>query len=143
MLLHLYKTVDDPNVLNKTLENPFIITGDLKGEFNTLRNVIDVELSDPSYNYLYFPATNGYYFITQKTHINREIIRLYLSCDVLMTYKNMILNSRGLVIKGNNVDMYYPAVTHTSKRIVRTIDFSRAFPYYNQENFILTVIKAV
>ena len=52
-----------------------------------------------SSNYLYIPNFNRYYFITDKNLDKAGITVINCECDVLMSFKNDILNSTQLVIR--------------------------------------------
>ena len=143
----IYKTLDNPNVLNKTLVDGITVNGNFRSELNNLDITIEIEYTNISnvfngnYNYVYISELNKYYFITSFDIINKDIISLNLHIDVLMTYKLDILNSYGLVVKGNNTNMYYPNIPKTTKQIIRKIEFNN--PFGNSPCYILTTIKDI
>jgi hypothetical protein len=77
MKLFLYAITDGDNVINKTLPTPVEI--DIQ-----LRNDVD---------YAYIDVLDRYYFIDKLGRVNISDNILYLSCDVLETYKTEILLS--------------------------------------------------
>jgi len=97
MKLMLYNTADDTNVLNKTLEliSEHDIT--LKEDSNISAPVIRLKDErdnlDEIANYAYLPEFNRYYYIRSMVTTNRLIWVLYLSVDVLESFKEDILNS--------------------------------------------------
>ena len=61
-----------------------------------------------SSNYLYIPNFNRYYFIVNKNLDKAGITVINCECDVLMSFKNDILNSTQLIIRSadtNNVNV--------------------------------------
>lgn len=52
-----------------------------------------------SSNYLYIPNFNRYYFIVNKNLDKAGIIIINCECDVLMSFKNDILNSTQMIIR--------------------------------------------
>lgn len=111
VILKLYKVFDETIVLNKTLINPIEINGNFRTEIDALNVVVEIESNTFDFNYVYCPELERYYFLDNIVHINSKLIRLYLHCDVLMTYKADILNSFGLVIQGNPINPYYSQYT--------------------------------
>lgn len=114
MLLTLYSTKSDSNVINKTLENALNIDITVRNNFDVinpellLSKITGVNFQD--YNYCHIPELNRYYFITSINAVNGDIYRLECECDVLESYKADILlsNARftrkiknGDYVKGN------------------------------------------
>lgn len=143
----LYKTTDKPNVLNKTLNNALNVTGKFRTELNNMDLIVEIQynnieqIQQSNYNYVYITDLDKYYFITSFEIINNKIISLNLHIDVLMTYKTDILNSYGLLTQGNNTNMYYPTIPHTSKQVIRKIEFNK--PFSENGVYVLTTIKGV
>lgn len=146
-MIILYKITDKPNVLNKTLNNALNITGKFRTELNNMDLIVEIQynnieqIQQSNYNYVYITDLDKYYFITSFEIINNKIISLNLHIDVLMTYKTDILNSYGLLTQGNNTNMYYPTIPHTSKQVIRKIEFNN--PFSENGVYVLTTIKGV
>lgn len=146
-MIILYKTTDKPNVLNKTLNNALNVTGKFRTELNNMDLIVEIQynnieqIQQSNYNYVYITDLDKYYFITSFEIINNKIISLNLHIDVLMTYKTDILNSYGLLTQGNNTNMYYPTIPHTSKKVIRKIEFNN--PFSENGVYVLTTIKGV
>lgn len=138
MQITLYKVLDEPSKLNKTLIGGVTINGKFRTELDNIDVIIEIETIDLDFNYVSIPALNKYYFVKNITNVNAKITRLILHCDVLMTYKTDILNSKGLVIKGGIINPYYSSIDSDSRQTIRRF----AFPYtFNSNgNYVLVTI---
>lgn len=135
IILELYKITNQVNELTKTLENPVVLNGNFRSEFDSIDVVVEVESSSLDFNYVYIQQLNKYYFIKDITHVNSKITRLFLHCDVLMTYKDDILASYALVVQGGNINPYYSNVDSESRQLTRRINFP--YTFNNNGNYIL------
>lgn len=101
MKLLLYAVDDGDNVINKVLPQPTEIDIRLSNDVDVvmpkivLRDVVGVDYE--YYNYAYIDVLGRYYFIDRIARVNNRDSWLYLSCDVLETYKTQILNSHAKV----------------------------------------------
>jgi hypothetical protein len=102
----------------------------------------------PTFNYVYIPIFNRYYFVTSLSSVSKNVWRMELNCDVLMTYKNEILLLQG-VIGRQEIDFNPLLVDNElptqNNPIVEVIDIpSDAFNTQasTEHNFLLTVIGA-
>lgn len=59
------------------------------------------------YNYIELPEFNRFYFVDSIESVNAKIFNLICSCDVLMTYKEAILNSNARVMRSLKTGDYY------------------------------------
>ena len=112
MILNLYKTLDADNVINKTLLNKLTIQGFfLTSSLNIVNPVIPLQVINGSniyeYNYIELPEFNRFYFVDSIESVNAKIFNLICSCDVLMTYKEAILNSNARVMRSLKTGDYY------------------------------------
>ena len=86
----------------------------LKDDTSFLSPAIEIEYDKPAWNYAYIPDFGRYYFITDITSGARYLWDLFLSCDVLASYKEDIGNFNGYVLRSSNlfngyiVDEFYP-----------------------------------
>lgn len=142
MEVEFYHTADNANTVNKTLtliktinivfrqavneQTPFIILNK--------DNLIGV-------NYIHIPTFNRYYFISNVENYTANLVRINLVTDLLMTYKDEILNSTVLITateKPSYFSTNLPTQTKTIKRVVKS-DIT-----LNKENsLILTTIGGV
>ena len=102
----------------------------------------------PTFNYVYIPIFNRYYFVTSLSSVSKNMWRMELNCDVLMTYKNEILLLQG-VIGRQEIDFNPLLVDNElptqNNPLVEVIDIpSDAFNTQSGtgHNFLLTVIGA-
>lgn len=106
MELYLYKCNDVENKIKKTLKNELKIEFQFKENTNIMYpnilinfNFEDVE----NYNYCYIPILNRYFFIKNISIYRNNLIELDLYIDVLMTYKEKILNSQFHIIEVDDI----------------------------------------
>ena len=112
MILNLYKTLDADNVINKTLLNKLTIQGFfLTSSLNIVNPTIPLQVINGvniyEYNYIELPEFNRFYFVDSIESVNAKIFNLICSCDVLMTYKQEILNSNARVMRSLKTGDYY------------------------------------
>lgn len=102
----------------------------------------------PTFNYVYIPIFNRYYFVTSLSSVNKNMWRMELNCDVLMSYKNEILLLQGII--GRQEIDFNPLLVDNelptqNNPIVEVIDIpSDAFNTQSDagHNFLMTVIGA-
>ena len=116
MNITLYKTKSANNVISKklvsekNLGNSCILADNTSvtsptviiGGITSLDSISD-------YNYAYIPQCHRYYYINDIIALSGGRVKLILSVDVLMTYKQDILNSTQLVIRQKNKGKMYLA----------------------------------
>ena len=91
MKITLYKTSEENNKIDKTLSEPYNMTGSLRNESSVIRPSILVEIENPTnYNYMYIPDFGRYYFIKEMTSVRTNLWRLDCEVDVLKSYANEI-----------------------------------------------------
>lgn len=99
MDMYLYNTMDDNRVLNKTLiDEKHILEIRLKEPVNILSP--SLLLRNNGFllnNYAYIPEFNRYYFIENITNKSKDVFEIDLKIDVLMSFKDDILLSKGVI----------------------------------------------
>lgn len=111
MEFKIYRSDSNYNVVDKT---------DLLSEIKTVDGVLkdSVNIHSPTIilkfdkilleaNYIYIPDFNRYYFIDNIT-IDKKVLIFDLSVDVLMSFKNDILNASGLIVRSEQGNVYIP-----------------------------------
>ena len=93
MEIILYSNQSEKNKLDKLLITPNTLTGTLKQECSISSPVIMIENENPvNYNYAYIPEFNRYYYISDMVSVRNNLWRIYLTVDVLMSFKDYIMN---------------------------------------------------
>lgn len=65
----------------------------------TKTTILTAQVDFSTINYAYIDEFNRYYFITDVVVVNDRLIRLELKCDVLMSFKSILLQHSGLVAR--------------------------------------------
>lgn len=136
--LELYKVLNQPNELTKTLNNSVIVNGSFRSEIDSMDVIVEIESDTYDFNYVHIPSLNKYYFLQNLVHVNAKIIRMQLHCDVLMTYKTDILASYGLVTQGGTINPYYSSIDSDSRQTIRRVTFP--YTFNNTGNYVLVTI---
>lgn len=118
------------NELNKILPICTTINCVLKQKSNTINFdlILNKKIDNFNYNYCYIPKLNKYYFINNLSIVNNSVILLSLKIDVLMSYKNILLETKARVKEcDNNYNENFVTVeknnTFSHKNIIITTDF--------------------
>lgn len=98
--IELYKNRAEPNRVDKT--NYITKIGTMLGTMREESSITDLSItfesvSVPSFNYIYVPIFNRYYFVADIKSLGFKMWQMSLEVDVLMTYKDAILNCIGFV----------------------------------------------
>lgn len=135
----LYKLSSDMRKLNKTLENPLVKTIQIRTDIDIYNPMLLLTDFDLSYNYMLWD--NRYYFINGAYYTANNVWRLSCHIDVLMTYKDVILSSRGTVIRiGNNNYLQGASIPMTARPSMIQYQFPNEPFKRNTENYVLTAI---
>lgn len=95
-----YKNSSEPNRLDKT--SYLTAVGPLYGTFReptslTAPSITIQQDAVPTFNYIYIPTFNRYYYVTEITSIRKGLWQIDCTVDVLMSYKDAIMNCRARV----------------------------------------------
>ena len=97
MELKLYQTLDNENVINKSLTLIHTLNIKMKTRNSIVSPIIVLSnAGNKDYtncNYCYIDTFNRFYFIRDIEILNDTNVQLSLECDVLESFKNDILNS--------------------------------------------------
>ena len=94
MTIQLFNSTAELNVLNKSGSLTLVttLTGTLREGCNLLDPSIVIQYETlPSFNYVYIPELNRYYFVKDIDNLKRNLWVIKLHVDVLMTYRTQIL----------------------------------------------------
>lgn len=106
LTIHFYKYTKDKRIINKVLNTSNMV-------YHYAEPRVDVDLSDfklriqynphtfsGGFNYAYIEQLNRYYFIEDVKYIAVDLWEIHLHCDVLMTYKDSLSYSYGVLSHG-------------------------------------------
>ena len=143
MEIIFYTTNDSSNVINKTLDNPLTVNINLKKDTDIINPELILKGNFRGYNYAHIPALNRYYLVTAIEQLNLSIVKIRLMCDVLETYKDIILNSEASYNRGlKEGDLYDGNLDVSPKKTVRIVESSINVKA-NEPTIILTTMGAV
>ena len=108
MVITLYKNNSERNCVTKTLTNPRTLNGTLRQETSIKNPIITIagDENTPFFNYAYIEDFARYYFITDIKSIRNGVWEISFLCDVLMSFKNDILNSYAVIDQTQEYDIY-------------------------------------
>lgn len=108
MVITLYKNNSERNCVTKTLSNPRTLNGTLRQETSIKTPIITIagDENTPFFNYAYIEDFARYYFITDIKSIRTGIWEISFLCDVLMSFKNDILNAHAVIDQTQEYDIY-------------------------------------
>ena len=142
MDIKIYNNISEQVKVGKTLINVRDISGELKEACDIINPVIIISGENlSSYNYLYIPIFNRYYFITDIKVIRNNLWEISCHCDVLETYKNEIKKQKAIVARQENAYNLYlndpEWKIYTNKQVL-----TRSFPsgFNDTGNYYMTVI---
>lgn len=93
MTVYFYRMTEDKRKLHKTLNESEMISKNIILLDNTNINIIDCILTkslNDSYNYVYIPSLNRYYFAETTDILSNDRKRMRFITDYLMTYRDLI-----------------------------------------------------
>lgn len=143
MKITFYEINTPTNQLVKPLENGVEVEGALRDSASILTPSFNIEAKiTPVYNYCFIPSFNRYYFITDITRVNNNIVRIECKVDVLMSFANDIKNSLAKAKQAINANNYYnKAEIGVEVRTTETkIDFPNK-PFNENGTIILVAIN--
>lgn len=132
-----------PNKVSKTLQENEEFNGVLNATFNILTPVVRFRTRTPvSFNYVYIEELNRYYFVSEISQ-DGDVCTVRLSVDVLMTYKDKILNSVGTLTKGEKVNNYSSnrENVYDLRPKLKKLDFPNKGLFSDNDNIIMVTIK--
>lgn len=124
MKVEFYHTEDNANTINKTLQPIKTINIIFKQAVNEATPFIIMNKDNlTGSNYVHIPNFNRYYFISRVENFTAKLVRIELTTDLLMTYKDVILNSPVLITATSKPSYFssnLPTQTKTIKRVVKS-----------------------
>ena len=143
MIIKTYNYNGEPNRVNKTLQENEEYTGVLNSTVNILEPVIRFRSRNVvTFSYVYIESLHRYYFVSEIRQ-DGDMCTVYLRTDVLMTYKDKILNSTGTLTKGETVNGYASNRTNAYdlRPKLKKLDFPNTGLFSDNDNIIMVTIK--
>lgn len=108
MNIEFYTIQDDARKIVKTLGTATTVSGTLRAECSMLNPIIEFEFAGaPEFNYVYIPDFNRYYYITNIESTYNGLWRIHMHVDVLMSWKDELLNTTMIANRQENLINYY------------------------------------
>lgn len=145
----LYQNAAEVNRVDKTdyLTAVATLSGTLRSECSVIAPDITFRMDTvPEFNYVYIPPFNRYYFVTGLTSVAKNLWRMSLSCDVLMSYKDDIRALTAVIGRQENDYNAYladPELPAQANQIIEIKEFSESefdVTTATGRNFVLTVV---
>lgn len=143
MVIKTYNYNGEPNRVNKTLQENEEYTGVLNSTVNVLNPVIRFRTRNVvTFNYVYIESLHRYYFVSELRQ-DGDICTVYLREDVLMTYKDKILDSTGTLTKGENANKYASnrENNYDLRPKLKKLNFPNTGLFSDKDNIIMVTIK--
>ena len=105
LTLFVFKNSAEKNRVDKSnyLQQIDSITGTFRAITDILNPVIDIEyVGLPDFNYVYINSLKRYYFVNDILSVSKDIWRISLSIDVLMSYVTQIKSQNAYVTRQEN-----------------------------------------
>lgn len=142
MKVEFYNTTDNVNTVNKTLNLNKTIDIVFRQSVDEQAPIIIMNIDNLSdSNYIHIPDFKRYYFISDVDNLTANLVRLHLTTDLLMTYKDIILNTTVQITateKPSYLSTGLPTQTTTTKRIEKS-----DVTLEKQNSLILTTIGGI
>ena len=137
MNILLYKTTNANNDLNKTISDKVELVGALREASSIIAPSILIQSNPIGYNYAYIPEFGRYYYIKNITAFRKGAYIVDLKCDVLMSFREEILNMSGIVSRLTDGDEYATRDIKTKcLETHRRLDFPET-PFTRNGSYIL------
>lgn len=142
--IHFYNYNGDTKVINKNLSTPTDIDCVLLKTFDVLHPVLVVRLQEmPTFNYCKIDSLKRFYFVDSVKFIGNFTYEIFLSVDVLNTYKEKILTSNATLISGENVNKYLSNINevYDVRPNIQKVDFPNKNLLNRDGKIIMVTIK--
>lgn len=135
MNIKLCSSTSEIVAINKDMSIIDDVSATIKGALSVENPVLILQYKSdiqPNVNYVYIPEYNRYYFVTDIINLTGGRYEIHCKVDVLMSFKNDILNLSCIVDKQSskdNANMYLDdgSFVVQSKEFVDTINFPNGF----------------
>ena len=142
MKVEFYKTSDNPRTVNKTLQLTRTVDIIFRQAVNEQAPLIIMNNANVAgENYVRIPNFNRYYFISSVDNFTAGLVRLHLTTDLLMTYKDIILNSPVQITATEKPSYLSTNLPTLNKNTVRKSASTVTLP--SKSSIILTTVGGV
>ena len=129
MIIRLMSMNQEKNRVNKTTSDGIELEGELRDAADVVNPAILVNRKVDDicgYNYAYISAFKRWYFINNVQSYRSSLSVISMTVDVLMTYKEAIMNSTSLIVRSSKIgdgklalpDDRYPILQSDSTHVV-------------------------
>lgn len=143
MTIDFYKVNDVKNKINKTLDVPYTISNVFfkSGNVDIVNPFLRLSRDMTQYNYCFIRELNRFYFIDDVVIENNGIKNYKLTIDVLMSYKNEIMNNKTHIVESENV-LNVDNIEYSEKNneIIKTFNFPEN-PFENNKTDVLICVR--
>lgn len=131
-----------PNALNKSIEPLKTYSGTLASSFAYSGGTVIIRAKEPiTGNYAYIPTLHRYYFVANVT-VHGDTCELTLRLDVLTTYAQQILESKGVRIYSDSGDVNASNREYiTNGTVSEEIEFTPVNGFNSEGSIIMITIK--
>ena len=144
MTIQLYNQTGDPRQLQKNITHLATITAQLTDQCSVTDPVFIFDMDDDyiTANYIYVSEWDRYYYITDRVILNGNQVQINCHVDVLMSFRNDILNSQCIADRCvNRVNPYIEDSVCGDAGTIETV-YRRASttPFgYSGDNYVLMI----
>ena len=112
-----YRLNSERNVVNKSLISVGLLIGYFRNSINIKSPIINIENYEieNTFNYIYVPSLNRYYYVTNIDLSTKNIATLQLNEDVLMSHKELIKRQTGYIERN---EFTYNQFLNDDRRII-------------------------
>ena len=133
-----YQNTTDKNVIDKTLTGPTVRSIVFLNSVDYLKPKITVKSLPQNANYCYIDALGRYYFIEQIEVLKNGLYDVYLSVDVLYTYRNDIKNSIAEIVESSSL-LNADKVDYTPENVETVNEIALTNPFNTKSDVLITV----
>lgn len=142
--MKFYKNLSENNDVDKVLTDEKIVLGEPRGAVNILSPVIrangkEYGITYNTFNYCYIVELERYYYIDSFQFYANGLVEMNMSVDVLMTYKDDIRASSGLILKQRVYNPYYGDYDTESRADLDTLTFND--PFNHDGEFVIVAMR--
>lgn len=135
----LYYNQSQENKLNKVLTNKGTRTILFLNSVDFLRPIITVKTLLADTNYCYIESLGRYYFIENIRNLKNDLFELSLKCDVLMTYKNDIEQSKVIITESSN-EINSNNTDYVAEKNIDVNEIDLDNPFTESSDVLITIV---